>query len=676
MTTQSDSTQYIDNIDKYESPNRILLSLMSCSLAIVPCAIVRGIIIALGAIANMAEWYDVSRWAASMDALLLILFPWLMNILISIYWATRNNLSSSVNVTLSLSLLIVTQSFISHGTIFFNDVSIPLAVITGVFSNLLMENINNYKKRIENNETRVWVLYTSFLKLLVIYIMTISFPLLLESHAKLLTYYIYPDNFLSGLFYLLLRTGTWFFGINGHLVFLELSKQFLQASLYNLHEWREGRSQLNILSTMFYETWCSVGGSGGTLSLLICMSLGAFKKNRALIAVSFPMTLLNINEPLIFGVPVVLNPVMFIPFILTPVMSYVVAYYATMMGYIYPVHSIITWTTPPLLNGWLSTGSWSGLLLQIFIIILGCMIYYPFWRNLQTRNQFYIINKDNFNLSLTAPTNLLLDPSHNHIVEAYKHADAWRKINTLLSHGQFILWFQPQVCLSTKRIIALEVLLRYRSENGIILLPSFLDYFSKMNMLPQVEFWIIEQIINHIHEDFSSCNEISFCVNISPATLMHKDIFNILDRLLERPLPPGRSLEFEIIESEQLTNLSEVKSVIEGLHQRGIRITLDSFGSGYSSLLYLVDLSLDKIKIDHSFIRGMSHSGGLDFFTNVVHLCLATSSQVLVEGIKTAEEAFHVKACGVSLAQGCFFHNPMPIGQVCKLIDKQVWMDG
>lgn len=663
-------SKYTKNSGDAEAGSLIFSTVMLCILALVPYTVVRGLIIAAGAAADMVGLCHFAQLVNMVEHSLLVFMPLLMNVFISINWAGRNNFSLISSITISLCALVFTNGIISGGEFFVANISMPLAIAMGLVVNIFLEKVSDCEKYKQNRETRIFHLYHGFLESLVLYFIIILIPLFFHRYSSLWVQHIYPDNFWNGMLYLLLRTGTWFFGVNGNFIFIELGKNFSDASYANLLAWQGGDAKLNILSTMFYETWCSIGGSGGTLSLLICMYLRCRKQSKHLVTVSLPMSLLNMNEPLLFGIPIVLNPVMFIPFLLTPVMSYIVAWNATVWGVVPAVHHAVSWTVPPLFNAWLSTNSWAAVLLQLFIIIMGCLIYYPFWIYLEKRDRNISGDKKQFNL-LALPASLNLVPSHHHSIESNEYIGAWRKIRALQSGGEFILWFQPQVCLKTRRIIALETLLRYQSAQGKILPPTFLKYYSRLNMLPQVDFWVLEQAINHIHDHFSTYHDMTLSINISPPTLMDEKLFTVLDGLLKRPLPKGWTLEFEITETDQLSNSQDVSQILENLHQRGVQVALDDFGSGYSTLSYLTHLSLDKIKLDRSLVLGMSSQGGVAFFNRVVSLCQATESRVLVEGIETHEEAEHVRAVGISLAQGYFFHRPLPVKSVCELLDLQ-----
>ena len=128
-----------------------------------------------------------------------------------------------------------------------------------------------------------------------------------------------------------------------------------------------------------------MGGGGATIGLAIVMFFFArSKQNKILGKLALPPGLFNINEPLLFGLPVVMNLKIWIPFILAPVATTIVSYYAMYFGLVAKTTGvIIPWATPPIISGYLATGGKiSGALLQVVTILLTIIIYYPFFRSI------------------------------------------------------------------------------------------------------------------------------------------------------------------------------------------------------------------------------------------------------------------------------------------------------
>jgi PTS system cellobiose-specific IIC component len=178
----------------------------------------------------------------------------------------------------------------------------------------------------------------------------------------------------------------WFFGLHGsNILGPIIDTMYLPPLQENIKLFQQGVSAMdvpNIVSTTFMDVYVAMGGTGTGITLLIALLIIAKAKQfRSLGKMATPAALFNINEPLIFGLPIVLNPVLFIPFILVPLVNVTIAYLATAAGLVPKVVALVPWTTPPLIGGYLATGgSIAGSILQLVNIFVGVLIYLPFVR--------------------------------------------------------------------------------------------------------------------------------------------------------------------------------------------------------------------------------------------------------------------------------------------------------
>ncbi|BAL62717.1 PTS cellobiose transporter subunit IIC [Melissococcus plutonius] len=172
----------------------------------------------------------------------------------------------------------------------------------------------------------------------------------------------------------------WFFGINGGSVVGAVFNPVLRAlSVENLHAFKDGQPMHNIITGQFQDMFATVGGAGSTLSLVIVMIFFCKSQRiKKLSQLSIIPGIFGINEPIIFGLPVVLNPIILIPFVLVPTVNIVITYFA-MRWHLVPLTNGIQlpWTTPPIISGFLVSG-WQGGVLQGLLFLLGMVIYYPF----------------------------------------------------------------------------------------------------------------------------------------------------------------------------------------------------------------------------------------------------------------------------------------------------------
>lgn len=181
--------------------------------------------------------------------------------------------------------------------------------------------------------------------------------------------------------YSLACSGFWFFGINGPAVANTVFSPILKVlTIENLEALQAGLPLPNIFTGPFTDFFTTFGGGGSTLSLVIVMLLFCKSKRITQLGkLSIVPGIFGINEPIIFGLPIVLNPILIIPFIGVPLINLVLSTIITQIGIIpYTTGISLPWTTPIIFSGYLSTGSIVSSLWQVVLLVLGCVIYFPF----------------------------------------------------------------------------------------------------------------------------------------------------------------------------------------------------------------------------------------------------------------------------------------------------------
>ena len=170
-------------------------------------------------------------------------------------------------------------------------------------------------------------------------------------------------------------------GIHQTVIYGTLLEPLLIANINeNMLAYANHQAIPNIMNVAFVPTFGMIGGSGSTIVLIIVTLL--FSKNKvskSIAKLGLAPGIFNINEPIIFGYPIVYNIALMIPFVLLPAIGIAVAYAATAIGFMNPCVVYIPWTTPPLVNAYLATaGDWRAVIVQLLIIIIGVLLYLPF----------------------------------------------------------------------------------------------------------------------------------------------------------------------------------------------------------------------------------------------------------------------------------------------------------
>ncbi|ARJ51716.1 PTS sugar transporter subunit IIC [Staphylococcus lutrae] len=199
-----------------------------------------------------------------------------------------------------------------------------------------------------------------------------------------------PIHFLGGSVFgtamiVALNSLFWFVGINGGSAVNSIMAPVWLGNLQtNMDAYKAGQPMTEIFTQPFMDNYVYMGGGGATLGLVIAITLiarrkRASKRTKAIAPLTLVPGLFNINEPAMFGLPIVLNVFLLIPFVLTPVVNLFIAYFATVMGLLPYTRATATWTMPPIISGFLTTGSIKASILQFILIVIDILIYIGFY---------------------------------------------------------------------------------------------------------------------------------------------------------------------------------------------------------------------------------------------------------------------------------------------------------
>ncbi len=189
------------------------------------------------------------------------------------------------------------------------------------------------------------------------------------------------QNPLGILFIIFITQVFWFIGLHGANITAAVREPLMILALTtNLELYNAGQHPTMIVAKPFWSMFCTIGGSGCTLGLLIAIYMVSKREDyKAVAKLSTAPAIFTINEPLIFGLPLVLNPIMMIPFILAPLVSASIGYFATYIGFAGAACVDVPWTTPVFINSYLATGGSIGAVITQAICLVVCiLIYLPF----------------------------------------------------------------------------------------------------------------------------------------------------------------------------------------------------------------------------------------------------------------------------------------------------------
>lgn len=235
-------------------------------------------------------------------------------------------------------------------------------------------------------------------------------------------------------------------------------------------------------------------------------------------------------------------------------------------------------------------------------------------------------------------------------------------IRRALAKGEFFLCYQPQMDLLTGRTIGIEALIRWRHpERGLLVPASFIAIAEENGLIVQIG----KQVLHLACTQYRAWLDKGLlperaAVNLSPRQFKERDLMETIDQAFAATGFPPEYFELEVTESFLLDNPQEGISLLTKLKARGLHISLDDFGTGYSSLRYLKMLPLDGLKIDQSFIGGLSTVAKDDaIVTTIITLARTLGLQVIAEGVETQEQLTFLGANGCDAIQGFLFSRPL-----------------
>jgi diguanylate cyclase (GGDEF)-like protein/PAS domain S-box-containing protein len=246
-----------------------------------------------------------------------------------------------------------------------------------------------------------------------------------------------------------------------------------------------------------------------------------------------------------------------------------------------------------------------------------------------------------------------------------------RHLRSAVERGELVLDYQPQARTSGE-IIGFEALVRWQHpQRGLVAPAEFIPIAEESGLIVDVGEWVLRQACA---EAASWCRPLQIAVNVSAAQFRRGNLQGVVHSiLLETGLCPTR-LELEITEGVLIENVSRATSILRGLKALGVRIALDDFGIGYSSLSYLESFPLDRIKIDRTFVANLGRTDrSLSIIRAVIGLAHGLSVPVLGEGVETSDQLAILSRETCDDVQGYFIGYPRPIAAYADVVgDKPV----
>jgi diguanylate cyclase (GGDEF)-like protein/PAS domain S-box-containing protein len=256
-------------------------------------------------------------------------------------------------------------------------------------------------------------------------------------------------------------------------------------------------------------------------------------------------------------------------------------------------------------------------------------------------------------------TIVMYDPAHDrHAAEALVLIADLRRA---LGAGELLLHFQPKIGLRTRCIGGVEALVRWQHPTRGLVPPSeFIGLAEGSGLIEPLTGWILDAALAQCAAWALVGTPLNVAVNVSAHSLHTTAIVDTISRALERWSIPASLLTLEVTETAFMRNPAVASEVVTRLHRMGIRIAIDDFGTGYSSLAYLSRLPVDEIKIDRSFVSGMTDTANASIARAMVTLGHEMGIDVVAEGVDSDALLDTMLQMGCDSAQGYAIARPLP----------------
>lgn len=462
----------------------------------------------------------------------------------------------------------------------------------------------------------------------------------------------------NGLVFLLLQSLLWVFGIHGGNALDPVGQVVFPVG---------DAGTGFVISKSFLDNFAAIGGSGVTLCLLLALLIASRQSgNRRLAHSAAPLALFNINEILVFGLPIVLNPTMVIPFVLVPVVSMMIAYSAVILGLMPPVTHSVIWTTPVFFSGYLATDSWRGAAVQLVIVAAGTLLYIPFVRlseRLQVGQWAYMLGeltRDFFDNEGAGATNYL--GRHDKLGVTAKNLAGQLRID--VNQGHVPVFYQPQVD-EKGRVIGAEALLRWQYGGSQVAPPLVVALAQEDGCFDELTRLILATVCKDIRRlEQEVGRKLKISANIVADQLNDPQFVR---RTIELAQQEGvaQNLVLEVTEESSLDSYPNIGANVDQLGNQGIELAIDDFSMGQTSLRYLRSNRFRYVKLDGGLVRQLVDNARCrEIVGSIVTLGHSLGFRVVAEWVENQRIRDVLGQLGCTLFQGYLYSPALPFDEM------------
>jgi diguanylate cyclase (GGDEF)-like protein/PAS domain S-box-containing protein len=254
-----------------------------------------------------------------------------------------------------------------------------------------------------------------------------------------------------------------------------------------------------------------------------------------------------------------------------------------------------------------------------------------------------------------------------------ERGDIEQQLRGAIKDGLFELHYQPKIRVSDQAVSGVEALIRWNAPHrGLVSPARFIPIAEETGMIERIGEWVLETACRQIREwSLRGCAVVPVSVNVSPRQFRETQLARIVESILVRTSVAPERLEIEITESCLAHDPQRFLATLHSLKALGVSIAIDDFGAGYSSMSYLKSLPVDRLKIDQSFVAGLTSNAKDDaIFKAIVSLAHNLGLSVVAEGVETQAQWEYLREIGCDEIQGFFFSMPLPAAGLVRLLGR------
>ncbi len=267
----------------------------------------------------------------------------------------------------------------------------------------------------------------------------------------------------------------------------------------------------------------------------------------------------------------------------------------------------------------------------------------------------------------------MVEYSENLKSEHHNAFEMYQVIKKALFDESFYMQFQPIVKTESQKVVGFESLLRYEDKHKMIFPAQIIEYAERFNLIEKIDKYVVKKSFETYQALKKQNLKFEFlAVNISSSEIHDKTFITYLHKMLKKYHVDPKEIVIEFTETADPDKLENEFSFIKTLRKIGLKVAIDDFGSGYSSMYRLSKNPLDRIKIDKSFVQDLIHSeSNKKLIRSMVNLAREFELEVICEGVETKAEFDFVKSLGIDYVQGYYFYKALSFEDTVSVLTNQ-----